>query len=102
MGEGQMFAFVKGSRRAHSARRSWVEPLEDRRLLTVSTFFASASLQTSDSTPHASPISLAPYPIDIHVSGVGNTLNNVTLTVNFSGSRQQDLDLMLVSPTGQS
>ena len=94
-----------GGLSAHLARRSWVEQLEERRLLSVVTFTNTAFIQQLR-TAAAPPQPASPYPSEITVTGFVGNINDVTVTlrqVSFTSNEAAGaIDLMLVSPTGQS
>ena len=51
--------------------------------------------------PTPPPILAVPYPSTINVSGMTGTMTNVTVTLNgLTHARANDLDMLLVSPTG--
>ena len=98
-------AFVRPGRPSYRRfSHARIEPLEARRLFDAVNFTSSDLITIpATGTGDTSGSPADPYPDTLNVSGLTGSISKLTVTIDdFSHTSPQDVDLLLVGPTGRS
>ena len=98
-GNHSILASYSGTANFGSSSGSLIQRVDNHTVVNGNEFCNTGSIAINDSGSVPTPA--APYPSNIFVSGLAGTISTVTLQLNnLSHPRSDDLDLLLVGPTG--